>query len=426
MRGFGYLKQVTFFVVKWLLVAPLRFIYQLMKPAACLLYEQYLPIKQRLRKHFPRLRRSWFYPLTTRYIVHFVIVILTIFVTTNSLGAREIRTEDFGENSIMASLVGRDTDEEIIETAESLSIQTDYTDSRGVLHLATTSPVETVEEETFLATSAGGTSLVKTSSPTTTYDPDRQGVAEYTVLGGDTVSTIAEQFNISSSTILWANDLGDNTYIKPGQVLKIPPVSGVIHTVKSGDTVSSIASKYSADSDTILKQNKLADASAIEVGQTLIVPGGKITPPPPAPTPTRSYGGSIYGGTAPPSARVASGDRLGWPTVSRKILQWFNGYHTGIDIKGDYSTPIYASAPGKVIKSQGGWNGGYGNYVIIDHGNGMQTLYAHASKLYVSVGDYVTAGQSIAMVGTTGRSTGTHLHFEIRVGGRRLNPLNYL
>ncbi|MFC1663261.1 peptidoglycan DD-metalloendopeptidase family protein [Patescibacteria group bacterium] len=382
-----------------------------------------MPVRQRIHNSLSRMRKSWLYPLTTKYVVHFIIIILTILVTTHSLGAREIRTEDFGQGSLLASIVGIESDE-IVETVETINNQTSYADTRGVLRI---NPEPASEEDvaSLLATATGGTSLVKTSTPTTTIDFDRENVEEYIVQGGDTVSSIASTYSISSATILWANDMSETDYIRPGQKLKIPPTSGVVHTVKSGDTISKIASKYSADEVKILEYNKLADASAIEVDQVLIVPGGRIEPPP-VPVTTGTVAGSVYGGSPPPSVQASPGSRLNWPTTSRRIYQYFTWRHTGIDIDGNYGNPIYAAQAGRVVKADGGWNGGYGLMIIIDHGNGLQTLYGHVSKFYVNVGDSVGKGQSIAAVGSTGRSTGPHLHFEVRVGGRRVNPLSYL
>lgn len=423
LKGLGLLKNVLIGLVWWLVIKPLLWLFRTIgQPLTLWLYHRYLPIRQSVHSHAARLRQSWLYPLTTRYTIHGVIIILTIVVTTNSLSAREIRTEDFGSDSILAALVGRES-EEIVETAATIKRQAHYADQRGVLHYSP-APVANEANGSSLATVVGGTSLVKTATPTTTVV--RASVSDYVVQGGDTISTIASRFGISTNTILWANNLNETDFIKPGQVLKVPPASGVVHTVKSGDTIGAIATKYEADESKILEFNKLADAAAIEVGQTLIVPGGRIAPPP---APTRvatSTGGSIFSSSPPPSVRVAAGGRLLWPTVSHRIYTYFTWRHTGIDIDTGLGTPIYAAEAGRVVQAQGGWNGGYGIMVILDHGNGMQTLYAHASRLYVTVGQYIEKGQTIAGAGSTGRSSGTHLHFEVRFGGSRVNPLGYL
>lgn len=410
-------------VFRFILIIPLRWLGRtIFKPILLFLYEHYLPARTTVHAHVGRAKSSWLYPLTARYIVHILIIILTIVVTTHSLSAQEIRSEDFGKGSILSTLAGRE-DDEIVETAASIGMASHYADTRGTVRY---SPEPVNLDSGQLLVTASGTSLIKTASPTTSIV--RQTVSQYIVRGGDTISTIASSFGVSTDTILWANNLSDTDFIKPGQTLKIPPTSGVVHTIASGDTISSIAKKYKADENKILEFNKLPDASAIEVGQTLIIPGGSIEPPP---TPVRvatssgTSSGSIFSTNAPPSVH-SSGTRLQWPTVNHKINQYFTWRHTGIDIEADLGTPIYAAEAGRVITAQGGWNGGYGNYIIIDHGNGMQTVYGHASRLYVHAGETVSRGQTIAGAGTTGRSTGIHLHFEVRINGARLNPFSYL
>ena len=204
--------------------------------------------------------------------------------------------------------------------------------------------------------------------------------------------------------------------------LKVPPVSGVIHTVAKGETVESIAIKYHTDATSILDFNRLADAKAIEVGNQLVVPGGKIDKPKPVITPTTGSRLAGYTGPKPASVR-ATGAGLLWPTTSRRINQGYSLRHPGIDIDGNRS-PLYAAESGRVVRTN--WGRGYGNDVIIDHGNGLQTLYAHLSKTYVTAGQSVGKGEVIGISGCTGRCTGDHLHFEVWVNGRRTNPFNYL
>ena len=239
------------------------------------------------------------------------------------------------------------------------------------------------------------------------------------------MSTIAERYGVSINTLLWENRLGARDYIQPGQSLTILPVSGVSHQVKSGDTIASLAKKYDADEAEIITYNKLADASAIGADQILLIPHGRVpTPPAPVLTGRLASADSGFSGNPPPSARAPQGGGLLWPTTSRKINQYFTYRHTGIDVDGEYSSPIYAAQEGRVVFV--GWGGGYGLHVIIDHGNGMQTLYGHSSKTFVKNGQYVDKGQTIAMQGSTGWSTGVHLHFEVRINGRRTNPFSHL
>ena len=263
--------------------------------------------------------------------------------------------------------------------------------------------------------------LVKPGLASTTIgDRPREKVVYYTVEPGDTVSTIAEKFNVSTNTLLWENKLGPRDYIKPGDKLTILPMSGVSHQVKKGDTIEKIATKYGADADTILEYNKLADASAIEVDQIIIIPGGTM-PAPPKPKWQPTTSGLAF---IPPSAQASSGTKLQWPTTSHKINQYYKWRHLAIDIDGNYSSPVYAAESGRVEAV--GWGRGYGNRVIINHGDGLKTLYAHESKIFVRVGDSVQRGQTIGMIGCTGWCTGPHVHFEVSVNGRKVNPLNYL
>ncbi|MCS6956567.1 MAG: M23 family metallopeptidase [Patescibacteria group bacterium] len=246
----------------------------------------------------------------------------------------------------------------------------------------------------------------------------RSQIENYQVKGGDSLEKIAKMFDISIDTIKWANDLKTDA-IKPGQVLKIPPVTGVVHKVVSGDTVYSIAKKYGVDAQNIVNYiwNDFADQEtfALTVGQIIFVPGGVIKPTP-APASSR-FIASIQAG-------VRGSSNFIWPT-SGAITQYYIWYHQALDIANPSSPPILAADSGTVVYAGCvGW--GYGCHVIINHNNGYQTLYAHLSRYDVDAGDFVSQGQQIGIMGSTGRSTGTHLHFEIRNGGQLINPLNFL
>lgn len=253
----------------------------------------------------------------------------------------------------------------------------------------------------------------------------RSEIVEYKVETGDTLSSIGQKFGISTDTIKWANDLTSDG-IKPGQTLKILPVTGVSHTVKEGDSLASVAKKYSAEQQAILDFpfNDIPDDFSLKVSQVLIVPDG--VPPetkvPPKPKPQPQY---LSQGPASPAFEAPFGASFIWPTQGI-ITQGFVWYHPGDDIANRVAPAISASDGGRVIVA--GWpdNFGYGNRVVIDHGNGYTTLYAHLSNIYVSVGDMVSRGQLIGQMGSTGRSTGTHLHFEIHYKGVAVNPLAIL
>lgn len=234
----------------------------------------------------------------------------------------------------------------------------------------------------------------------------------YTVREGDSLGAVAEMFSVTANTIRWANDLSKDTEIQPGQTLVILPIAGVRHIVKSGDTIGTIAKKYEGDADEILSFNQLASASDIVVGDTLIIPGGELHSTQAPVKETKSGKGKSSGG--------GSGAGFMHPAPGSVKTQGIHGYNA-VDLAGSTGSTIRAAAAGEVIvaKSGGGWNGGYGNYIVVKHRNGTQTLYAHLSSLSVGVGSYVEQGQTIGGMGNTGKSTGTHLHFEVR-GGR--NP----
>lgn len=258
-----------------------------------------------------------------------------------------------------------------------------------------------------------------------TFSPQsRTAIVLYEVQPGDVISAIAERYSVSVASILWANNLSVRSYIRPGDTLKIPPISGVIHTVKKGDTVLKIARAYKANEADIIAFNKLQpDGSDLTIGEDLIIPGGER--PTPVVTPSRST--ALANIAAPPaSVDAPAGSGYIWPAAVRRVTQYFGLRHTGVDIAGPSGTAVYAARAGVVNISRCGWNGGYGCYIIIDHGGGVQTLYGHHSQLFVSPGQEVAQGQTIAAMGSTGRSTGPHVHFEVRVNGRKQNPLRYI
>lgn len=231
-------------------------------------------------------------------------------------------------------------------------------------------------------------------------------ISVYTVRPGDALSQIAEMFGVTTNTILWANDLQSATSIQPGDSLVILPVAGVRHVVKAGDTLSSLAKKYDADSDEIVAYNQIADADLV-VGDTLVIPGGAIAPPP---APARVA--ATNGGSGP--AAASGGSAFAHPVPGAIKTQGIHGYNA-VDFAAGVGTPIRAAAAGEVMVSRSsGWNGGYGQYIVVRHANGSQSLYAHLSRNDVGVGAYVNQGEVIGAMGNTGRSTGPHLHFEIR------------
>ncbi|PIS15040.1 hypothetical protein COT63_02095 [Candidatus Shapirobacteria bacterium CG09_land_8_20_14_0_10_38_17] len=258
----------------------------------------------------------------------------------------------------------------------------------------------------------------------------RGGIAEYQVVGGDTVSSIAQKFGVSLDTIRWANNLKSVDDIKPDQVLRVLPISGVLHSVRRGETVYSIAKIYSVDPQAIVDFpfNTFIDDEtfALAVGQELVVPSGVM---PKVKLWSKPAPKTDYLAEAPVSisdqGQTQPTDQFIWPTVG-KISQGYFWYHKAIDIANSAAPAVVASRGGIVLSA--GWNApqAYGIHIIVDHGDGYKTLYAHLSSVAVSPGQSVLRGQVIGQMGSTGRSTGIHLHFEIRAPKGNVNPLSYL
>ena len=249
-------------------------------------------------------------------------------------------------------------------------------------------------------------------------------MTEYRVQEGDTVSSIALKFGVNIDTIMWENNLKSVDAIKVNQILKILPVTGVRHTVKRGETIYSLAKSHQVDAQNIIDYPFNAFANdetfALSAGQELIIPNG-IKPKEIIVDTTRYTTRTV----APIPGVVGEGNFM-WPTAGY-ISQKYAWYHQAVDIANKSNPDIVASQGGTVVTA-GGSGGGYGNYVIIDHGNGYKTLYAHMLNNTISVkaGDRVGQGQKLGVMGSTGRSTGTHLHFEVIGPGGKLNPLTVL
>jgi len=228
----------------------------------------------------------------------------------------------------------------------------------------------------------------------------------YEVRVGDTLSQIAEMFDVTVNTIRWANELDGG--ITPGQTLVILPISGITHTVKSGGTIADIAKIYDADTREIALFNGISVDSPLNKGDKIMVPNA--SPIVEKSKPKTSDTKKIASG----SSSEGYSSWLMRPLKTGVRSQGIHGYN-GVDLAAPAGTPIYAAAGGQVIISKfGGWNGGYGNYVVIKHGNGTQTLYAHNTSNTVAVGQTVVQGELIGYVGSTGHSTGDHVHFEVR------------
>lgn len=245
-------------------------------------------------------------------------------------------------------------------------------------------------------------------------EPGRKGITNYEVKLGDTVGSIASQFNLNATTVLWANGLSAGSRLKPGQNLKILPVDGIMYTVKKGDTLGSISLTYKVYTETIIDVNNLSSQGFIMIGQDLIIPGGVPLPPRPKPL--------LGNGSVAPSGEQILADVRGAlvnPAPGGHLSQGLH-YRNAVDLANSCGAPIVAAATGTVIKADTeGWNGGFGKYVMMSHPSGFITVYGHMSQVLVLAGQSVSQGSRIGLIGQTGHATGCHVHFEVRGG---INP----
>ena len=281
--------------------------------------------------------------------------------------------------------------------------------------------------------------VVRQADPYTIIpDRPRRGVIEYTVQPGDVLFTIASRFGVSPESILWNNQdtlNNDPHRILPGTVLLIPPVTGVIHTVQEGDTLESIAAAYKVTVDAIVVEgaqwNNLLEGRLPPAGSALIVPGGQKEfkgwelPKAARRTATGAAAPALGLCASVSGGMVGSGSFI-WPANSHWVSGYnYSAWHPGVDVAGRLGDAAFAADSGFVVYA--GWsNVGYGNLIVIDHANGWQTWYAHLSQIYVTCGQTVWQGSTIGAVGSTGNSSGPHLHFETRFQGSLPNPWNVL
>lgn len=314
--------------------------------------------------------------------------------------------------------------------------------------ISTTTPIG---DATPLAADAGAEATDE--NPDVQVDHEGEAtIRTYTVKSGDTISAIADKNGVSINTIVWANNLDRKQTLKIGETLTILPVSGIQYTVRRGDTIDSIAKRYGAEINDIKEFNDITNASLI-AGVKIIVPGAELSPvtatasataktttpkttttsktatpkvaiapatpaitPGAVATPVEDLGNLVHGTLVRPTKNTGSSVGFIRPLaegVGRKSQDVHDKY--AVDLAAPVGTPIMAAQTGTVILvKSGGYNGGYGSYVVIEHSDGVQTLYAHMSKTIAKVGDVVTQGETIGLVGSTGRSTGPHVHYEVR------------
>ena len=393
------------------------------------IYGKYLWLKTQLAKSATERRDKFLLLLTNRYLYHFLLIFLCLGVVTSNLLAYESR-EDYGQNALMYKLAGV-SDLEIIEDSNNIVDDAkvyNYQDQGMFVEANSLLDNQGIDDDnitTDQATTYGDLALVKPIVSTNEAKTTVGVIHEYTIQQGDSIGKIAARFGVSVNTVLWANNLSFSSYVKPGQKLIVPSMSGVVYKVAKGDTISKIAKKYGVAEAKIMEANAVTE-DGLTVGKLVIVPGGKIieTAKPrtvakiPTAVPTRTAEDN--------EIKVQGTGSMSWPSGCYRISQYYKGWrHTGLDIACPWGTALRAADSGTVIRVQYGRTG-YGYNIIIDHGGGITTLYGHMSRIDVAVGQTVEKGEVIGAEGSTGRSTGPHLHFEVRINGARVNPLGYI
>lgn len=274
--------------------------------------------------------------------------------------------------------------------------------------------------------SLSGSTVLKPNPSSSNNLPLKRDVEIYQVRGGDTLARIASAYGVTVDTIVWENNLPASGNIKPGQELKILPVSGIEYTVKPGETISGIAKKYNVDPEDIMDYNNIESEELIFPGDVIIIPNG-IKKAPPTPQRQEYLAGlqkDDYKKVDVPDDYQGGSSGLVWPMpAATRLSQKFWSGHRAIDVP---CRDCEVKAAGDGIVELAGWQKGYGNTIVINHGNGLKTRYAHAKQLLVSAGQSVKQRETIMISGSTGRSTGPHLHFEVKKNNMLVDPLNYV
>ena len=395
-------------------------------------YGRYLILKSRVGKKTKNFLEKILLAIANNYTIYLIIFIVVIFVLVGNLRPTTNK-EEYGQNALIYKIIGIENTEFIEDTytpadesqvysymGENSQVESDlFTESQRATQ-------ESDDQNNNIAMNPDGSSLSKPDMiDTAEAKIGSKSIREYVVGEGDTISKIASKFSISVNTILWANNLAATSYIKAGQKLTIPPVSGVLHKIVRGDTAAKVATKYDASADTIISFNDL-DEKGLIAGQTIMVPGGRVIYTAKPRTSVAQSSGRTGTQTYNAGNNIASTGKMLWPSSCQRISQYFRGWlHTGIDIACPIGTSVKAADSGVVVRVQYGRTG-YGYNVIISHGGGKQTLYGHLSRIDVEAGETVEKGEQIGLEGSTGRSTGPHLHFEVRINGSTVNPLSYI
>ncbi len=398
-------------------------------------------IRKRLFPETNRPTTTQWYWLGERWVLQLIIITAGLFL---ALPHTTLHEPEFGEvpgrKTLLYSLVGpgeqdfSSVDDVISDNSAAGEVLTDIWKEGSVTNELTN---EIINSEDSTPTTNNG-ALIKPyfvaiggliDSRGSSNGPIRNQTINHVVQTGEVLGGIAKKYSLNIETVLSTNNLTTKSVLRPGANLIIPPADGILYKVKRGDTVSSIAKTYGVSAAEITKFNGLKE-KALTVGAQILVPGARrITPivaVKPVKKPTNTGNNSQSTGPInipPPSAALGT---YIWPTGAKIVTQYYGLQHTGMDIAGPTGLPNYATRDGVVTKSQCGYNGGYGCMIIVDHGGGITSWYGHNNKLLVSVGEHVSQGQVIGILGNTGRSTGPHLHFEIRVNGKHVNPLQYI
>jgi murein DD-endopeptidase MepM/ murein hydrolase activator NlpD len=248
-------------------------------------------------------------------------------------------------------------------------------------------------------------------------------VTDYVIKNGDTLWEVANAFDLDVNSLFGCNKFSETGVLKVGSAIRVPNQDGIFVTIKAGNTVNGLAAEYSIYEEAILSANGLSEGAILVTGGEIFLPGAKVM----------AFVETPKGRKAVVKERVTAARGFGWPVVGkisspfgwrRDPVRSGRDFHTGLDIRAPGGRQIVASAAGKVVHA--GWMGGYGRTVVIQHPGGITTLYGHCSKVLVKTGASVRRGDRIALVGSTGRSTGNHVHFEVRKGGSPINPLKVL
>ncbi|MBU4315178.1 peptidoglycan DD-metalloendopeptidase family protein [Patescibacteria group bacterium] len=408
-------------------VLPFRYLIKVLVFLLIPVFQVLFSIRRKLIAISRPARNKMMLVVANRFTVHTIIIVVVLVVSVLNLQTGVVRAESFGRESIMYGLVAEDKAEIVQEFAgQDSAIHISpirYREQTGVSEDLFSSSAVLALDQTDLNILYGD---AVTASEETTLT-GRTTSETYTIQSGDSLSVIASKYDLSINTLLWANNLSVGSVLRPGNTLVILPVDGVKHVVKSGDTITQISKTYDVDQATILAYNGRSTSDVLSIGDELIIPGGEVR------AVARSTSSAISNliSSAPSGAvspSISSGSAgsgyMVWPTDMSVITQYFSWKHNGLDIDCKYDNNNYAADDGYVTIS--GWQGGYGYLVEIDHGNGIVTRYGHHASLYVTQGQYVNAGEALGLCGTTGNSSGTHLHLEVIVNGVRKNPLEYI